>query len=1058
MSHPHGAIPDPRLILNQMEIPEYPGIFVLGTYEKNVSILAQQIRAINLVLSLESEGRLLAQADAALPPDRRNRKYKDIVVVGNGIAGRTAAAMFSRCHCNVTIVGPEDNYLRANPAHSSRRFIHPFISDFPFSEFPKIVPDSAALPVMDWKAGNAHAVYNTLNGAWEGLLKGYGEYGRLTPVTARADEVLPTAGGRFIVLLDSSEILNAEIVILAVGIGDLPKGANYWDTNTQSLQEQASGGKVWLLSGMGDSNITEFITLVYSPELQASAYEQVVHELVKCFSDTNAGKLLLWCRQVEFACQYMRPDQASLRLKEQYAEVVKRSSDYPGLTNLLEGCKKRLRAAGHLPKIILNSTTPTVYSRDAFPLNRLALAITLSALGDDFGEGKLVSYVSGEAEHDQDGTPYITPKPVVRPAASVIAIGNKWLACNHFNPRRAPKSSLWQLLLDKQPVDARAKEELKPRNGLDQTRHRMWPYHGNLKRILSSRSPDKVSALSLSDCPSGHASPLIVSMTYTASESSVVIDMCYVPAFPGLEGAERPFAGYWIGRYPITREQWSNGMQAGNPEGNTLSDPNNSQDSQLPVTNTSWLEALDFCMKYGISLPTEVQWRAAWQWPGEWSKPKPPRAFPWGDFGVKWRDEAGRTDLASSPFVVSNLFDRNRAASHGGRYGVCKVDSHGDADGPWGTSQQFGNVLEWCLNGGRPLGDYFSLTLSDARGSVPASGSAHAARLRPLGGVSALETDEVVMKQWPDFTWAHDETRRPDVGFRVVWIGSLSGCGGEGPEIDKMAAERDRWWGAIPKKTLLTLESRRDAQVDVFSKLKNADIQRPYFSTLVKIVQENRVKRVRIVLGTANKGASSGHRLEQALAYDALGIDLFIAWFKENYKIDAEIVLAHEETVKPLPQEDLTILIGSGRTNPATHRCLEKLAIEKKLPGFTFLHPEGNVLCDGQGVSYAPELGMLAVVPCPAGGDGLVVISAGVGREGTAAANHALAAVFGAKKPAVPIGGWQAINQADCDSVVVQATIASRHDRISQVDVHQCIPEHLQAKAPPARPEEPSSM
>ena len=1057
MSHPHGAIPDPRLILNQMEIPEYPGIFVLGTYEKNVSILAQQIRAINLVLSLESEERLLKNHSVSTGRDRKNREYKDVVVIGNGVAGKTAAAMFSQCHCNVTVVGQDNDDSNVNPAHSSRRFIHPFISDFPFAELPKKDPDSAALPVMDWRAGDAHKVYNTFHGLWEGILKPKTkpstDFGRVTLSIARADEILTTTGGRYVVLLDSTEMLNADIVILAVGIGDLQKTNNYWDGHTQSLQEQPVRGTLWLLSGMGDSNITEFITLVCSASEQQSAYERLISHLVAYFQQDKSNALLGECRDLEHVCQYMRPEQASEHLETEYKRLLDKFDKDSSFKGTLETIAAGVRDSSTLPGVILNSTTPKPYSRDTFPLNRLALAIVIRALRENYGDGQLVSYVSGKATHDSDGIQPTTPQEVVGRAASVIEIGNKWLMCNHFNPRRAPASSLRTLLLDKQPVDARAREELKPRNGLDQTRHRMWPYHGNLKRILSFRPPVRVAAALKSECPDGVVNPLVVTMTFKAASVELNIEMCYVPAFRGVSDDVRLFPGYWISRYPIMRAQWAEGMGADGQENVPAKKNVQSTDVKLPVTNTSWLQALDFCMKYGISLPTEVQWRAAWQWPCE--PRSKPRDFPWGDFGRDW-GQSGKREGGTSPFVVSNLHDKKRAASYGGRYGVCQVNSHRDADGPWGTSQQYGNILEWCLNGGRPLEHYFK-TESDTAIAIPTEGVVRAARLRPLGGVSALETDESVMEQWPRFTWAHDETKRPDVGFRVVWTGSLSEVDEDSKQIAQRARELDSL-GANEKPdrdssvALLALESQLAISVEKMKGKVATGKSVPSFGELARRLKANEIRQVVIVLGTANQSSQSGHRMEQALAYDALGLDLLIAWFKESHDIDAEIELAQTNKKEwQCKRKELMILVGSGRTNPATHGCLEKLREVKRLPGISFLHPEGNVLCDGNRASYKPELGMLAVVSCPHGGDGFVVISAGVGREGTAAANYALARILGKRNGSMQVGGLQSVRRANCSSVVV---LAERDgDRITKVDIHKDIPKRFMVISPKVRPE-----
>ena len=1096
MSHPHGAFPDPRLILTQMEIPGHPGLFVLGSYERNVSILAQQIRAINLVLSLESEGRLRVKkretlrdrdanhgqspadpgtdrtdpgrsheaagaaegqpnaeiiggpaspaADAERrekpaepggdrPHSRRSHEatgraedHASVAIIGNGVAGKTAAAMFIRCHCRATIIGPSDS-SRRNPAHASRRFIHPFISDFPFASGPNADHGDAGLPVLNWSKGPAADVYESLNNEWDLLVcaeeQKAEEHQHLTCIDTTATTILPAACGGYLIELSGGSVLTADLVVMAVGLGTLPPDANYWDPGTNSTQERANKTSSWLLSGMGDSNITEFITLVFKRPDDCSAYAALIERLVALFHPPakedeavkrNTGALLQECRDIENDCQYLRGDEASKELEGRYDKML---SKQPELRRLVEDLGHTIKKS--LPHIVLNSKSPTVFSRDTFPLNRLALAITLACLKKkgSFGEGKVVSYHAGTAMAGGESRPGAEPSEPH--SGRVVRIGSRWYTCHHFNARRLPPSPLKSIHLMGRQLDDYCREELKPRNGLDQTRHRMWPYHGNLKRIVEFGEA-KIDARksSSSGGEAGGLAPLRQWLAFTdEAGKKLVLEMCYVPTFPGRDET-RAFPGYWISRYPITEKQFQ--VDA------TLQKED--VPNELPRTNVSWTEALDFCQRFGLSLPTEVQWRAAWQWPRE---KEGPRTFPWGDFGKKWR--LFKT-APESPMVVSNIHDEAVYKSYGGRFAICPVGSYEDADGPWGTSQQFGNVLEWCLGEGRPLCDYFGV--DSHRGGRPSP------RLRPLGGVSSLDKEvEESLDRWPEFTWAHDETKRPDVGFRVVWMSS-------GPTdiramedtfkekvqevISKTGGELRAYKKLIESRKQEMVNSFKSCGVWAFGNLRNS------------CHNGGSLRKAVLVLGIANQSQRFGQRIEQALAYDAYGFDWLIAGLVGRgltleVKFDAEVWGSNTSDVG-FPADTMCVCVGGGRTNQATERVLSHFEDKKTRPAVTFLRANGNVLFDGKDHSYQPHLGALSIVSAGANA-GPIVISAGVGREGTAAANAALAHLL-----ALPHPGNGPRVQVNCpggfdsfSGVVVRAVVPTPGRMPGEVEIYGSI-------------------
>jgi hypothetical protein len=235
-----------------MAVPAYPGAFILGSFAGRVTIYSQQVRALNLVDALCKTGQMA--------------KGTPVAVVGGGIAGLTAAAAAAVRGAEVTLIEKENEFFPIQ-RHTTTRYLHPHIYDWPLGDRKEGSGAVAKLPLLRWTAAPANAVFDRLDEEWRKLRALYGARQPKQLMETRFLRLDAAAHERLELTVQeksSSEPtrLTAAIVILALGFGRETERSHlykYWD-NT-SLDSPSEVKLRWLVSGYGDGGLTDLMRL-----------------------------------------------------------------------------------------------------------------------------------------------------------------------------------------------------------------------------------------------------------------------------------------------------------------------------------------------------------------------------------------------------------------------------------------------------------------------------------------------------------------------------------------------------------------------------------------------------------------------------------------------------------------------------------------------------------------------------------------------------------------------------------------------------------------------------
>jgi tetratricopeptide (TPR) repeat protein len=246
---------DAQLVLGHMRVPdkEYSDCYVLGCFEKRVTVRSQQIRALNLLCALHLAGKL---------------KRGKVLVVGGGAGGMTAVAAAARLGYDVTLLERKGVLLPIFRGNNTR-WLHPSIYDWPALPGPERhdggpqEEDEAGLPLLNWRAALAQEVADQFDTQWAALP----ERSRIQVVLNVQSLNLGAGKPRYVSWNASPEGGDGsfDAVILAVGFGferEFPGAPrlSYWE-NDRLHQPTREGTESYLVSGCGDGGLIDLLRL-----------------------------------------------------------------------------------------------------------------------------------------------------------------------------------------------------------------------------------------------------------------------------------------------------------------------------------------------------------------------------------------------------------------------------------------------------------------------------------------------------------------------------------------------------------------------------------------------------------------------------------------------------------------------------------------------------------------------------------------------------------------------------------------------------------------------------
>jgi hypothetical protein len=414
--------------LKWFTVPGYnERVYLLGCFAERVTLYSQQVRALNLVWALLDKKVIEAG--------------KEVVIVGGGAAGLTAAAGAAKFGVKVLLLEQLGSLME--PLASNRqRWIHPFISDWPFAGS---TDENAKLPLLDWNADYAEKVASQIENRWNFLVSIYRsnalpgvdvKLGVQASIDKSGDDVVVSWKGS----REEGKRDNVP-VILAIGFGfevQNPHQYSYWteDDIDGGFRKPVSGK--WLVSGVGDGALTDLMRLCIN---------RFRHEEISDMFDSTNGDVRDIQKQLrEFV---KRPDLTAEQLTAKFRDL--------SIDSLVAELEPRRRRG---IEVVLNGPRERLYGAKASILNRLIVRVLEKMNPPAFGllegdaypetirsDGKRLWIKVDAVEHDFDRI--------------IIRHGPKPRAIESLDAVRVASQSL--------------KSDWEKENAMDQTKLPQWP-------------------------------------------------------------------------------------------------------------------------------------------------------------------------------------------------------------------------------------------------------------------------------------------------------------------------------------------------------------------------------------------------------------------------------------------------------------------------------------------------------------------------------------------------------------------------------------------------------
>lgn len=327
-------------------------MFILGAFEKRVTLYSQQVRALNLIYALVTSGRVKQDAHFA--------------IVGAGAAGVTAAVAAAKAGFTVDLLDQFTKPL-AFIGEPYQRWLHPHIYEWPFRHpsLPDPLDPEACLPILNWTGGRGDEVMRRLREDFDGLAH---KLSISFQPLVRDVRFRPGADRRYLVCWKAANetyAREADIVILAVGFGtERPWGQvqpiSYWRPDQLDTEDPKIGPKRYLVSGNGDGGLIDLLRI----KLQYFRHHEIMTKIQR-----NWGKAL-----DDIESELIRIEERARRLKSEGSEYLQDLNDaYTNLAATLT-LPDDVRRRGDTTAVI-TSKGPYRFNLNTCVLNRFLVSL-----------------------------------------------------------------------------------------------------------------------------------------------------------------------------------------------------------------------------------------------------------------------------------------------------------------------------------------------------------------------------------------------------------------------------------------------------------------------------------------------------------------------------------------------------------------------------------------------------------------------------------------------------------------------------------------------------------
>jgi hypothetical protein len=293
-----------RIVLDTYRVRNVP-LFLVGTFDKGVTVYSQQSRALNLVWALIETKNIPCLVD---PKNTSPARPVKIAIVGGGFAGLSVAAglMKKRALADITIFEERDTLLPLQQG-SDTRWLHPRIYDWPAKGSDANV---AMLPVLNWSAARASDVVVQILSEWKNVVDEWTDFvaractGQTALITQKLycnsrhlqihadkkdlDQIQIEWIGELRNVTDANTVdyqrgavgsaEKFDIVILTVGYGlERDDAISYWRNETLGQPSLDQPQRAYLVSGQGDGAMIDLLRLRISQYRQDRILEELFH-------------------------------------------------------------------------------------------------------------------------------------------------------------------------------------------------------------------------------------------------------------------------------------------------------------------------------------------------------------------------------------------------------------------------------------------------------------------------------------------------------------------------------------------------------------------------------------------------------------------------------------------------------------------------------------------------------------------------------------------------------------------------------------------------------------